>query len=341
MKHYLAIISLIENLINEHDCIIIPNFGGFVVNMEDFKLSDDQQKIYPRRRWIAFNERLKSDDGLLSIQWASQQSISHKEAFKEINQFGQFIKSELAKNQILKLGSIGEFYLNPESNLLFTPNTAFNYDLTVFGLGEVSLTDIGASVKNKEKPVLIEPIIESEIREEKTTEEIESNKINQKTILPKHIVYTVLAFLFAGFSAYYLTEPNSRYANSSFSPFTIKIAKSNKSISIPKKENKVTTAINEPATDSSQIHSNETAETIKQTDKIYLIAASFLTKEKAEVAMNQLKEQGFLATEILAKNEHEKFYRVSLGNKESFEAAYKDAAKLKKENKLDIWVYKP
>lgn len=340
MKNYQSIISLIENLINDHDCIIIPNFGGFVVNIEDFKLSSDKQTIYPRKRWIAFNERLKSDDGLLSIQWANLQAISNKEAFNEINQFSKFIKSELVKNQTLQLGSIGEFHLNHESNLLFSPNTSFNYDLSVFGLGAVNIAEIASQTKNKEKPALIEPIIEEEIRDEISTEEYDLSITNKRSILPKHIIYTILAFVFAGFSAYYLTEPNSRYVNSSFSPFTIKIAKSKKIQLATKKEIKaldapIQVSVNSPEDSTSIVND------VEQTDKIYLIAASFLTKERAEIAMNQLKEQGFSTTEILVKKENEKFYRVSLGIKESFEAAYKDAAKYKKENKLDIWVYKP
>ncbi|MFM6949187.1 MAG: SPOR domain-containing protein [Aquirufa sp.] len=340
MKNYQSILTLIENLINDHNCIIIPNFGGFVVNIEDFKLSKDQQKIYPRKKWIAFNERLKSDDGLLSTQWADLQKISNKEAFNEINHFSKFIKSELVKNQTLQLGNIGAFHLNSESNIIFNPNSVYNYDLSIFGLTEVNLSDV-STLKEKAKPVLVEPIHEAEIREEISLEEIENDTNRQRVILPKHYFYTILAFIFAGFSAYYLTEPNSRYVNSSFSPFTIKIAKTKKDIPSQKVAIKNSAIPKQSKVPDNPIDSTITNETANSSDKIYLIAASFLTKAKAEIAMNQLKEEGFSETEILSKKENEKFYRVSIGIKESFEEAYKDAAKLKKEKKIDIWVHKP
>lgn len=342
MKNYQSIITLIENLINEHDCIIIPNFGGFVVNIEDFKLNQNDWVISPRKRWIAFNKQLKSDDGLLATQWANMNQISHKEGFQEINQFSKFITAELIKNEQLAFGNIGEFQLSTESKITFIPNSEKNYDLSMFGLTSVNIVPI-TSTKNK--PELIEPKIDTTYHEEISQVELESEISHSKSILPKHIIYTILAFIFAGFSAYFLTEPNSRYVNSSFSPFTIKIAKKNIETPIKKKvaNQTINSGLEEneirPAIDSNKI-TQVPANNISL-DKIELIAASFLTMEKAETALAEFQSKGFSDAKILAKGENEKFYRVSVGIESTFESGYKTAARLKKENKLDIWVYKP
>jgi hypothetical protein len=68
-------ISAIESLLLEHDCVIIPNFGGFVINVQDFKFDEKEAIIYPRKKSIAFNERLKSDDGILAMHIAKQNAI--------------------------------------------------------------------------------------------------------------------------------------------------------------------------------------------------------------------------------------------------------------------------
>jgi nucleoid DNA-binding protein len=339
MQHHASIIALIEILINDQDCIIIPNFGGFVVNVEDFIVEENPLVIYPRKKWIAFNERLNSDDGILSTQWALQNKISNKEAFLEINQFGKYIKAELAKNQKIKFGNIGEFNLSPEFNIVFSPFKENNYDLTMFGLTPVTIS----TLQDKPKPVLIEPIFQQNLHEEMSKEDVFKEEGEFKQLLPKHFIYTILAFIFAGFSTFYLTDPNSNLVNGSFSPFSNKFSK-------PTKENKkLKESINEQKniiikniSIKTTIDTNKINQISKNSsNKIHLIAGSFFTREKAEKALEEFKINGFKDANILDKNENETYYRISLGVESSFESGYKMASRLKKENKLDIWVYKP
>lgn len=343
MQNFTSIIALIEDLINDHDCIIIPNFGGFVVNVEDFIVQENPLVIYPRKKWIAFNERLKSDDGILSTQWATKNNLTNKEAFQEINQFGKYIKTELSKNQKITFGKIGEFKLNPESNIEFLPNKEKNYDLTMFGLNAVTIS----SIPNKPKPNLIEPVFHQNIQKEISQEDILMEYEHKKQILPKHYVYTLIAFIFTALSAFYLTEPkvNSNYVNSSFSPFSFNIKKEVKRNENLKEESIIKTKIKDlkitdskPKIDSSKVNPNNQS---LQEDNIHLIAASFLTLKKAEEALIEFKNKGFKESTILAKKENETFYRVSIGVEATYELGYVTASRLKKENKIDIWVYKP
>jgi hypothetical protein len=344
MKNYQSIISLIEKLLNEHDCIIIPNFGGFVVKFEDFKLNNQQSIISPRKRWIAFNERLNSDDGILATEWAGLHALSNKVAFQEINQFSKYIKAELAKNQSFILGNIGQFYLSTEANIVFSPNLKMNYDLTMFGLNDVIFQGENI-IAEKIQPELIPPVNKSAQHLEIRTAEIEKENFTNKVILPKHIIYTIFAFIFTAFSAYFLTDPKTQYVYSSFSPLTLVLSKNNNSNSTTRiqpieketlSRKKIVKVDNEVDPSTHTKFSN----TLKQ-DKIYLIAASFLTLAKAEIAREEFKLEGFKMAEVLPKNENDKYFRISLGNEETYEAGYKTASKIKETYKIDIWVYKP
>ena len=167
MQH-IDFILAIESLLLEHDCVIIPNFGGFVINVQDFKFDDKEAIIYPRKKSIAFNERLKSDDGILSMHMANHHLISQKKAFELVAEFGKEMKDGLRKNQPLAFGNLGNFSLTEESKIIFEPNQSFNYDLDQFGLFPVST---GA----RKKPILVEAPIEKSLEDlpMQTKEEVE------------------------------------------------------------------------------------------------------------------------------------------------------------------------
>lgn len=340
MQH-IDFISAIEFLLLEHDCVIIPNFGGFVINVQDFKFDAKEAIIYPRKKSIAFNERLKSDDGILAMHMAKQSSISQKKAFESVASFGKEIKEELRNNQPLDFGNLGTFSLTEESKIIFEPNQSFNYDLDQFGLYPVST---GA----RKKPVLVEAPIEKSLEDlpMQTKEEVEE-VYEPRKITSKFYAYIFLAFIVGGMGAYILTEPNSKFVNSSFSPLTIRIkkeAKQGKVQSAPTtvvqiKQNQLPIEASKPKIEELNPANNAPAKS-EITDHIFLVAASFKTMEKAELGKAELIQKGFNEAVILPKSENETYYRISLGSATSMDLAYVEAANLKKERKIDIWVFK-
>ena len=55
--------KILKNLFYEHDCIIIPEFGGFILNYESAYLNQKNNSFIPPRKTISFNKVIK----LLSI----------------------------------------------------------------------------------------------------------------------------------------------------------------------------------------------------------------------------------------------------------------------------------
>ena len=55
----------IEVLLFENDCVIIPNFGGFVTHYTPSKRDVKENLFIPPTRVIGFNDQLKLNDGLL------------------------------------------------------------------------------------------------------------------------------------------------------------------------------------------------------------------------------------------------------------------------------------
>jgi hypothetical protein len=321
--------SFLEHLLYEHECVIIPQLGGFVVNAKDFTFNEQEGKIYPKKKYVAFNEKLKTDDRLLSTEWAKNKAISLKEASLEIADLSKRIKSELTSSGTVQLGNLGTFTLNQENRISFSPNPDFNADLSVFGLFPVGLGQIPARVEKK--PVLIPAITTEDLPEISSTG-------HQPVKLTKSVyVYALLAFLIGGLGAFFLTAPATNQSQSSLNP-----------IKIEKKVDVAPAKTVAPAmvdtlpvkTIEAPVAAPANNPEIKDEDVIYLVAASFQSLKQAEKGLKEFKSRGFDQAEIILKNEQTKFYRISLGTEHSMDAGYAKASELKAEKKVDIWVYK-
>lgn len=319
--------TFLEQLLYEHECVIIPQFGGFVVNAQDFQFNAKEGKIYPKRKCVAFNEKLKTDDRFLTTEWAKKQSISQKEASIEIIAISKELKSQISTQGYLTIGELGAFTLNSENRLSFSPNPDFNADLSVFGLFPVGL---GHALPKEKKPVLeVVPVAEDL---PSYTPEPSPIKVSRSTY-----VYALIAFIIGGLGAFFLTEPASNQSQSSLNPIKIE-----KKVAAP-------VAVAAPAVpapiqiDTFQkeaIAAPVLEETPADQDVIYLVAASFQSLTQAEKGLKEFKSRGFDQAEIILKNEQTKFYRISLGTEHSMDAGYAKASELKASKKVDIWVYK-
>lgn len=316
-------IEFIEALLYTHDCVIIPNFGGFVVNTQDFQWKEDEQMIYPKSKWVAFNERLKSDDGILATLWAKEKGLSQKHAFAAVHQFGQELSDQIKADKTFQFGNIGIFQIIQAERLQFEPNQSINFDLNQYGLIPVHVGEV------RKKPVLQEnPVVKSTMDQPIAEPEVKKSRQNQ------FYTYLVLAFVLGGIATYYLTEPNSRYVNSSFSPLTIRIKKTK----VPKAPVKMAVQVIERQ--ENLIEKSTAEESIVESSGIFLVVGSFKTESKASICQAELISKGFENVQIIEKAKGETHYRVSLGEVSDFDAGYAAAARLKTEKKLDIWVYK-
>jgi len=308
--------TFLEHLLYDHECVIIPQFGGFVVNAQDYQFNAKESKIYPKRKCVAFNEKLKTDDRFLTTEWAIKKSISHKEASIEIAAISKELKTQIVSEGYLTIGELGAFTLNTENRLSFTPNPDFNADLTVFGLFPVSL---GYTHQPKVVKPTLEVIPIAEDLPTTISEEYEPVKLSRSVY-----VYALIAFILGGLGAFFLTEPASNQSQGSLNP--IKIEKK-ETVSI-----KTTAAPAAPVQiDTVQKNTIEAPKEVSaeaDQDVIYLIAASFQTLSQAEKGLKEFKSRGFDQAEIILKNDQTKFYRISLGTEHSMESGYAKASEL-------------
>lgn len=322
--------TFLEHLLYEHECVIIPQFGGFVVNAQDFQFNAKEGKIYPKRKCVAFNEKLKTDDRFLTTEWAKKQSISQKEASIGIAAISKELKSQISAQGYVTVGELGAFTLNSENRLSFSPNPDFNADLSVFGLFPVGL---GHAIPKEKKTVLEEAPLAEDLPS--YTPEPSPIKVSRSVY-----VYALIAFIIGGMGAFFLTEPSSHQSQSSLNPIKIeKKVAAPVAVAAPKAP-AVTAPVQLDTVQKKSIAIPTKVAIQADQDVIYLVAASFQSLAQAEKGLKEFKSRGFEQAEIILKNEQTKFYRISLGTEHSMDAGYAKASELKTSKKVDIWVYK-
>lgn len=126
----------ISFLLHDHNCVIIPLFGGVITNYSSARIDSISNKFYPPCKQISFNQNLRINDGLLVNYLSVQTGISYKVAENKINEWVVDLKAKLANGVKVSLEDIGTFFLDSENNLQFEPDKSVNYLRDSYGLRE-------------------------------------------------------------------------------------------------------------------------------------------------------------------------------------------------------------
>ncbi len=133
-----AIVKNIEKLLGRYDYVIIPDFGGFVIQFQSAHFTENQ--IIPPYSTISFNPLLKQTDGLLAIEISRSKELEYRDAVELITNEVSLFKEELEAKKQLKLGRLGTFSLDKENKIVFTPNSQLSFIPQNYGLKSLSNT---------------------------------------------------------------------------------------------------------------------------------------------------------------------------------------------------------
>lgn len=139
----------IKQLLYDHNCVILPDFGGFVANRYHSRVNLSQLRVEPPRKGIAFNRNLKTNDGLLADYISQKEEISFENASKWIADYVESLNQTLQNRKFAEVKGLGDFYLNSENNLVFVPDANANFLKESFGLFPVPLKPTNNVVENK------------------------------------------------------------------------------------------------------------------------------------------------------------------------------------------------
>ncbi len=328
----------LKELLFQHDCVILPDFGGFVANYRSAGIKKNQNSLYPPSKAISFNKNLVHNDGLLISYVSGKKGIGYVDAKRIVTDFVNEVKKKLDKGKKVTLDAVGTFFYDKQKNLQFEPDTNSNFLLDSFGLSYFNFStleeyDVSKRIQKKfrEKPPL--------------RAEVRKRNLRRIAIAVPILVALVLIPLKTDIL-------NFNFDISSLNPF-----KTNKVVAV---NDKATTdqAISDAATispeeefagknseETEQVISKEPEEIVDEPllveeplNQYYLIAGSFKIRDNALRFKDQLTNEGYHSSIFESKD---KFYRVSMlvfsDKKEALKAFY---SVRKEEDRSDVWLLK-
>lgn len=134
---------IITDLLKEHNCVIVPDFGGFIGNYESAWINRSRHIIYPPFKQILFNTKLIQSDGLLVHTTSQTLAMDYTEASLWVTEEVKRWKKELSAGKRIDLGEAG-FLFREQEQILFEQNREVNLLLQAFGLHQITYQDFAA-----------------------------------------------------------------------------------------------------------------------------------------------------------------------------------------------------
>lgn len=159
----MALESHLHSLLYDHDCVIIPEFGGFLTRYSPAHIHALQQTLVPPSKVLTFNRRLVSNDGLIAQEIMRREGVSFDQAMAHIQHRVAEMEMALTSTQRVVLEGIGTFHADAAGTVQFTPEAGQNFLKDAFGLASLALDTPAAMASEPE-------VVETEVSAEPEAE---------------------------------------------------------------------------------------------------------------------------------------------------------------------------
>jgi hypothetical protein len=129
--------ELIGKLLLRTNCVIIPDFGGFIANTKSAHIDYSKGVVYPPTKSITFNRNLTNNDGLLVNEFGKINQLNYSDSLLEVTLFVKQTKDRLKKGERVSFDNIGFLYTADNGSLRFEQDRFFNLLLEAYGMGSV------------------------------------------------------------------------------------------------------------------------------------------------------------------------------------------------------------
>lgn len=124
----------LKTLLLEHNCVIVPDLGGFVAQYVPAYYDAEAKKFYPPTRKVAFNSDLTMNDGLLVQSLMQVYDATYPEMQLAVEDKVRDIKEQLFSVGSYELSGIGRLAPNLEGKTEFEPAREDIASPELFGL---------------------------------------------------------------------------------------------------------------------------------------------------------------------------------------------------------------
>ena len=141
----------IEILLLDNDCVIVPDFGGFVAHHVSARYDQDDHMWLPPMRTLGFNPQLRINDSLLVQSYVNAYDISYPEALRRIEDETNELRQQLDADGCYELPDVGVLTINSEGNLEFEPCEAGILSPEFYGFGGCEFITLKEAIKQNKQ----------------------------------------------------------------------------------------------------------------------------------------------------------------------------------------------
>ncbi|PKP46445.1 MAG: hypothetical protein CVT94_14820 [Bacteroidetes bacterium HGW-Bacteroidetes-11] len=315
----------LSGLLAEQDCVIVPGFGGFITNYIPAGINPVTHVFTPPSRQVAFNARLRNNDGILANHLVRSLDITYAEAVAAIEKLSVEWVNILNKSEKVIIQGIGLIFSDKENNLQFIPESNINLLDDAFGLTSFSslpIQKLGTLQKSSEK-------------------RIRTNAVSSARKLPSSLKWAVVLLPLAALSfwsafntnkvtnlyhnvASVIPSPTESSSTKTATPFAAEF---------PAAENNAEVIVPETVKEAEVI---ATPEAVKVENNYFIIAGAFGVKENADKLVESLKAKGYNAS--IAGQNRNGLFRVSIEGFSEMEIALQKTEEMRKGDFPGAWL---
>lgn len=177
--------QLIGDLLLQHNCVIVPSFGGFVAQRMSAKIDSAKGVIVPPKKSVLFNKQLINNDGLLIAALSQANSLSYQDAAHEVQAHILEWEAKLQMGGRITIDRVGNLFYDQERNLCFEQDRFYNLLLESFGLSSVHFVSVSDAQAKESRQSVMNMVKAVEIEEKQVVPNAEpSFLLTEEPIVP-------------------------------------------------------------------------------------------------------------------------------------------------------------
>lgn len=141
--------QLIDHLLLQHDCVVLPTFGGFITRYEE-ACADADGSITPPRRTVRFNQELTADDGLLLHAYMTAYDADYVSARKQMLLDIAALRDELSLHGSCLLDGIGRLSIDIAGKIAFDALEAGIATPHLYALESINIEPVEGLIRRRE-----------------------------------------------------------------------------------------------------------------------------------------------------------------------------------------------
>ncbi|MDO5483055.1 MAG: SPOR domain-containing protein [Bacteroidaceae bacterium] len=282
----------IELLLLEHDCVIVPGFGGFIANHVEAEYCGEQEQLFlPPYRTIGFNQQLKVNDGLLVQSYMSAYDASYPAAYLQMERDIENMTEGLELTGEYELENVGLIKKGINQNITFTPKETGVLSPALYGLYSFEMKSLRdyATEREAQKSLQMTPMrlnVDGETPKDKKQKDIVIRLNRHWLDFAVSAAAAVLLFFCLSYTAMKNIDQESDTVIAAFYPVSGKY--------VPSKTLKEKSASNNIANTTNNKRELQTEKAIKNPEtKFTIVLASYVEKRNAEEFISNLAKDGF------------------------------------------------